>query len=513
MNIRCIAGVVYFSAAGLLCAAPLDDKIKAFEDAVQKTPAVKLDASAGIWPSGRDVTVGDLNAVIQRGNNDGEICAIVSRLAAAHPSDSVKQTGAALLEELQAQHDDRAKAFASKADAVLAETPDAITHAKTAADLDGILKEFQAFQNLPGSSPEVANKVATTFRFITQWQDYLAATESANWPEAQNNLRAILDNRQIDAPAFFPRSEILRRYQTALRGGVPEPSAAPASNGPVVTDPDEILRKIQKPADVETYLGQLEAVPPPPGFGPWDWTALIALGKANADATSGFNTSVDLKQAMTGPDWGFELSRVTAIELLSILPHYLNTDVAAPPRDKETVNAYLDRIASEAAAAGNLALLQRTIAVKVALGTASGGAAPGTVRFLAGLSQETAGQFAPAVNSYENALTQPDLFLPAKIVGDRLAAIKATQPDDFDKGMTSFLSPPMPVDLSDPFMRQRMMMNPAMMMMPGQPPYGFPGSRPFEVSVLPIPMTLTIPLLVTPSAPTPGQTAPAPATK
>ena len=153
MKIRCIAGVVYFSAAGVLFASSLDDKIKAFEAAVQKTPAVKGDASLGAWPRGRELTVEDLNVLVQRGNRDEEMAGIISRLMSTHPSDAVQQTGIAVIDELQAERAERQKAFSTKANAVLAEAQDAISHAKTAADLDKILTSLKALQDPQGQAP------------------------------------------------------------------------------------------------------------------------------------------------------------------------------------------------------------------------------------------------------------------------------------------------------------------------------------------------------------------------
>ena len=368
--------------------------------------------------------------------------------------------------------------------AALAKVSNAVTHAKKASDLDEVLKELQTLQNpqqesieYEGSS-ELANKINTTFQFVTQWQDYLSAKNSGNLQEAQNSLRTILNNRQIDAPSFFPRSEILARL---VDPNGDTSTVAQSQSGPLVTDPDTILDKVKTADDLVNVLPKLDRVQNPPGGQPWDWSGLRTLAKARADTLAGLTISLDLNSAMNEPVWGENISRIISMDLLDILPRYFDTQVSEPPKTNETVSAYLDRISSTASADGNLALLQRVIAVKVALGTASQNiASNGTRQFLAGLTQDAAGQYAPAVVSYENSLKDPDDFLPTKIVGERLAAIKAAHPDEFGKGLTTFMTPT-PID---PFARPGM----APWMQRG--PFGGPLGN--QISVLPIPMTISI---------------------
>ena len=508
MKIRCIAGAVYFCAAGLLSATSLDDKIKAFEEALQKTAEVKLDGSPGIWPRNRDVTVADLNMVIQRGNNDGEISAIVSRLMATHPSDTVQKAGGAIIEELQVERADRAKVFASRAEATLSEAADAITHAKTAGDLDGIVKSLKALQNPEGGVPQdagqdVANRIASTYQFATQWQNYLAAAANANWPEAQNSLRSIVENPRIDAPEFFPRSEILARYEAAFHGGAPiNATATPTA---ATSDPDPILHKIQKPEDLEICLPQLEQTSTVPGYQPWDWSEFIALARARDNALAGLPFTIDFQKAVNGPEYGDDWSRITAMELLYLLPYYFDTEVSAPPKEGESLAAYLDRIVAQANGDGNLALVQRVTAVQASLTGSANETNPtvsGTSQFLAGLSHDAAGQYDLAVNSYEHALQEADSSLQIKVVGDRLAAIKKDHPDDFEKGWATFVTPPPPnTDSYGRSYGSPNMQNPAF------------GNRPWIVSVLPIPGTISIPAKTTPPATNSAPAAPPAETK
>jgi hypothetical protein len=511
MKFHCIAGILYFCGTVALSATPLDDKVKAFEDAVKSSPPAKIDSStyvSPLSPLGRALAVRDLEAVMQRGDNEASIERIVTELMATHSSGKVQQTGDDLVQELEAERKARAAAFEAKADAVLAEAPDAVTRAKKASDLDGILKELQALQDPRGgsfgdySTQATAGKINATFQFVTQWQDYLSASGSGNMQEAQNSLRNILNNRQIDASTFFPRSELLARLVEASGGN---PRAGGGTPGTTVTDPDVILDKVKTVEDVEGALNQLLHFSNPSQEPLWDWSELATLDKARDDALAGLPVTLDLKQAIYGPVWGGTVSRIVAMELLVLLPHYFGTQESDPPKANETVSAYLDRLGATANTSGNLAVLQRVIGVQVALADSSGnnprgmrefmdGPAPkGTQYFSAGLSQEASEQYVPAVISYEKALKEPDHFLPVKIVGERLAAIKAAHPDEFEMGLTIFLTPTPIIPF---WMRDNPLANPY-------------ANNP-NLIIRPIPMTISIPSRATAPAETGPPTNAAP---
>jgi hypothetical protein len=484
MDIHPIAGVVYLFGVALLSAAPLDDKVKTFEEAIKNAPAITDPGSLGIPPQGRIMTADDLEQAIQRNADEAEIAAIISRLMATHPSETVVKTGSEIISILQKRSEEQAKIFDTKAETTLAKAPEIVTHASKATDLDQILGDLQTLQRSLETQqrlqtkPELATEISSAFEFITQWQNYLAAAANGNWQEAQNNLRSILYNRGIDAPNYFPRSLILEKYEETFPGHVKTQISSSATDSG--DEMDKILESITEPKGEESKIGDLTRIPTPNGQ-PWDWSSMLELVKKKDDVLAGFSTDLDLKKIMAPPIFGDDISRITAMELRVILPHYLGTSTTEPPKEKETIAAYLDRLVNKADADGNLALMQRVISVQVALTlTENPATALGTQQFLAGLSQEAAGQYTPAVISYENSLKDPDPFLPIKIVGERLAAIKAAHSDEFEKGMTTFLTPSVQ---SDPRFPQMPWMR------PGQ--FGNPSQ--FQISVLPIPTTITIP--------------------
>jgi len=67
--------------------------------------------------------------------------------------------------------------------------------------------------------------------------------------------------------------------------------------------------------------------------------------------------------------------------------------------------------------------------------------------FLAAWNQETAGQYAPAVISYQLALRVPSDSVPVKIIAEHLAAIQRDHPKEYEEGMQLYLDrykPPIP---------------------------------------------------------------------
>jgi hypothetical protein len=502
MKFRIIAGLVCVFATGILRGSPLDDKIKAFEDAVKASPPVVDKATPGINRFGRTLTIDDLNLTIQQSNNPAQIEAIVGQLMATHPSPEVQKAGEDIIQELETERKARTDAFEAKATDVLAAVHDALVQAKKPSDLDQILKDLQALQPAPGSpgeetSPAIATKINLTFQYVTQWQDYLSGMNSGNKQQAVDSLCAILNanNASIESPLILPRSQLLDLVVEARGGNLNLPPAASNNPSSPAEDPEALFSKVKKPTDFIGILPELSKIAPAGIILSMDWKRLADLDKARADVVAGLPVSLSFSYVYQGATWSESISRIIAMEYLVILPYYFGTDISDPPKANETVVEYLDRLTISASANANLALLQRVIMVKMAmvhplienylLPPFDPATASGTMQFLGGLSQDNGGQYEAAVVSYENALKNPDGILPSKIVGERLAAIKESHPEEFQKGLTTFLAPPP----ASPFPG-----------MPGWQPPGF-ANRNNYITVPAIPMNISIPARASASAP------------
>ncbi|HVJ45101.1 MAG TPA: hypothetical protein VM511_01870, partial [Luteolibacter sp.] len=109
----------------------------------------------------------------------------------------------------------------------------------------------------------------------------------------------------------------------------------------------------------------------------------------------------------------------------------------------ETVAAFLDRIAAEAKAREDGALglrikeLRRILTRTYSYGTQDN---RGMDAYVSGQNQETAGEMALAVISYQQALKSGSELVPAKRIGERLEAIKKSHPAEYEKGVEKFLN-------------------------------------------------------------------------
>jgi hypothetical protein len=133
---------------------------------------------------------------------------------------------------------------------------------------------------------------------------------------------------------------------------------------------------------------------------------------------------------------------------MMVIPEVLGTD--KPLQPDETLQQYLDRMMTDAETDADGPLMQRIHEVENAIGQRADSTDLGPLfaSLTAAKSQEQAGEFAPAVSSYETALSSGSSLVPAQVIGERLAAIKKAHPDDYSKGMDMFLSgrstPPQP---------------------------------------------------------------------
>jgi len=115
---------------------------------------------------------------------------------------------------------------------------------------------------------------------------------------------------------------------------------------------------------------------------------------------------------------------------------YLGT-TAETPRDGESIEAYLDRVAATAAARGDWPLAWKALEF-LGLGWRNLEwlvvQLDGVDLYLTGLGQEAAGQPADAVASYQRALLSTSPYVPAQVIGLRLAGLKNSLPESYAAG-------------------------------------------------------------------------------
>lgn len=497
--------IVFVVALGFTArATPLDDKIKSFADALKTTDAAKSAVDPMMAARMPAMAMEFRSSALAQGN-EANLEAMVKQMMVANPSEAVQKAGKALLAELETQKKARADALKAKVNEILARVPEILIKAKKTQELDGILGNLQKAQvpqgGMYGYDPEsqaVTGQVTSAYQFVAQWQDYLSARNSGNIQEAQNALRNLLNSRPQGETMLVPRSEILARtveLATQLKNASPSasPSTSPAALSAVDIAP--ILNGIKTLDDMEPALKALRIASNNQNS---DVAQLAQLTGLYAAAKNGLLVTLELtapNYTNINPDPGFE--RIKSMLLIYLLPRFIGSD-ALTPNSNETVSDYLKRSIEAAQAKQDLTLLQRIVVAETRSAKVTN-VPQGTHSFLAGLNQDMAGQYAQAVTSYQNALDQPDDFLPLKVVADRLAAIKKDHPAEFDEGMKRILNPPAPV-YANPYM-----MRPGY----GYPMPGYPNPAPVATpSPAAAPATNAAPA----PAPPPVSTNAAPAT-
>jgi hypothetical protein len=305
---------------------------------------------------------------------------------------------------------------------------------QTMAGVEGVGR----YGNDPDSQ-EILTRVNSVYQFVTQWQDYLSARNNGNKNEAQNDLRN-LSSRSVGDFLLVPRSELLSRINDL--GSIP---GQPSSLSPEAqsANEDTQLAKIQTLDDMAKILPSLSE-----NSAVNSAQNLSRMVTIYSEVKSGLPVDIDLSPLnYFGGNVKPDIGRIKAMLLAYLLPKFIGPDAPVFSAN-QTVDDYLRQSMDAAEAKSDLPLLLRLLQAQ--LKCASVPPPPGSQSYMAGLSQEIAGQYSLAVGSYENALKNPDTFLPSKVVGERLDEIKKDHASDYADGMKSFLNPPMPT-YNNPF--------------------------------------------------------------
>lgn len=432
----------------------------------------------------------------------------MGQMMAYFTSEAVTQNYATLRQEVRAEKDVANQAALSKIAALLEKAGKDTRAAKTAADLDGTIADLTPLRqryNRGQQSEELQAayaQVEPTLQFVTYWQNYLAAKSTSNREAASQSLQNLLNNS--NGIFLIPRSELL-----ALNA-----RGTSASNEPELPDPREALQKIidetKSLADVEgtlRKLGDLRQRLNRTNRQPDALNALTQnlqpLDRSYQDFKAGLAVNVEINSfGNNGSDLGNALiSRLKAELLLLVLPRYVGAPDGTAAKPGEDVSHFLERVISEARERAdiNVATRAREALRVLSRGQSfSSGDTSGLSAFVAGQNQETAGQYLPAVISYQTALKSGSDLVPSKIIGERLAAIEAAHPKEFAAAMERFLNPPVPrYDMARPdnFPYQR----------------GNPNAQPAPALAIP-PAPVSSPSPTPPAMPTPSAAA-SPVTK
>ena len=441
----------------------ISERLKHLEDAVKKevesapSPAPSGSASEDYQhrPEAGRMYLAQLRNTLARGE-PAQIEEMLNQISVYFTSDAVKNEAESLAAELRKEREAKEAAQIAELNTAIQHASDAVRGAKTPADLDAVLMELTKFreqrENSYGSPMLRAalNKAQSAQQFVTRWQDYLAGLDAGNIEAATNALQNISNTNET--AALVPRSEVLAKIQALKNSDVPLRKSA---GGERAISPaerlDEIMAKTKTLDDVDAALKALRKLQSETRSQSYTSndpvvataSALNSIEKTYREYLAGFPTSLDTPQSGNSAESPAVIPLKTEL-LLLVLPRSLNLPANVKPNPGEAVQSFLERIADAAKDRGDAALLSRVRDAQRLLfrGQSVTDSVNAFHLLTAAQNQEAAGQWMLAVDSYQDALKNGGDAIPAKTVGERLAAIKEAHPKEFEQGMERFLNPP-----------------------------------------------------------------------
>lgn len=437
-----------------------------------------------------------------------------------------------MVAQLRGSREAREKEALNRINAALKHAGEVVRTAKKASDLDPVVLELGRLsasangepmsgenEGEPpieaGTSAAVAGalqKAGHTLSFVAAWQDYLGGAAAGNNGRAREALER-LSAPEMSMVGLIPRSGIIAKLD-AMQGSREDANQVPGNaedktplvNPPLKLDKTKrnILFDIKKLDDLFPVIQALQAVKARgdmPGFSDsinGILKVLTPLSKAYNELKAGLPASIELSPAENGDQVAqIEITNLRSQLITMALPRYLGLPSDAKAKPGEGPYDYLHRVYSQAIAKEDYPLAERARKAQRYLlegriseekpvpdrpmnlppqlaaryGASVSPALTSVQLYTNAVNQEKAGQYMLAVLSYEKALAAGSDLVPAKKVGERLAALQSAHPDEFRQGLNLYLAPP----------------SASMWAYPGGAPYGYGPPQPGPSRMLRIP--------------------------
>jgi phage gp16-like protein len=449
-----LAAAVLGLAAAPVRATPLEDRVSQLKHAIEKEAAARAaDNGAngggfrnpGLTPAvidaGIDQMVGQMDNPAMGQNIDAQL----SQITQMFNSDEVQETAKNLLAEIHQEQKDRAQAEATELKALIQRVSDKVTQATKPEELDGVIADLQKHQgnrNGAGAAQNQAlyQQATAALEFVKKWQDYLSHTATGQTELARQDVESLTQNNT--SADFVPRSKLLA---LAAPGRITATSGKPDA-APPVSPVQAITDGIKTLDDLALAL-----------------TKLAPLRTNNGEAQNAYNSIDQMLQSYRNlkaglpPQYNVGYGNNNSIIPASVRTEFLllalqarfETYKGAPPGAAEKPVDYVNRVIADALGREDWTLLQNALQVRAYLEQNQGLGftvidANGIGSLIAASHQEAAGQYALAVASYETALKSSGDAVPAKVIGEKLAAIQRDHPKEYADGMQITISPPAP---------------------------------------------------------------------
>jgi len=419
----------------------------AMQREIQQAPKAKDDEQSEPYarPRARQMMLAQVRAALGRGES-GQLEEGLAQVSAYFTSDEVAKEADNLRTIVRQERETREKAILQEIDSALRHAADVVRDAKEPAQIDPVLVQLAKLrerreERWSESVRMAVNKVQPTIQFVTYWQNYLAAVKAGDISRQRDSLQNLSSSSEV-AP-IIPRSEILARMQKL-------PGPNDSQREPITAEQIEnVIAKAKTLADIDPVLQELRALQAGArsSSNPQSETLnaaiyqLTSLRKTYREFEAGLPTALEMPQQEAAPPSLIPL-KVQMMRL--VLPRYLNLPPELKPTPGEAVQAFLERIIATAKERGDAGLILRAREAQRMLvrGTSVPNDSAGISAFTAGQNQEMAGQYLLAVLSYQNALKSGSESVPAKLIGERLNAMKEAHPKEYGEAMEQFLAPP-----------------------------------------------------------------------
>ena len=373
---------------------------------------------------------------------------LLSKISAYSKSEAVLTACQKLREDLRRERETKEEAVLKRYRDAAANAEGAVKTACVPADLDAALRELSGTGGARdyGTSKAVqreASHVQNLRQYVILWQDYLASRQHGDNQTATEKLRSI---SQDGSAEVFPRSEILARIEELKT----------SQQVSVVDRSEEILGKLKTPDQIAEVVRELQAFQTHTANDYAFNSTRTNLGNAISQLRSyaeiytayraGLPTSIESLMNPYGATQQpppAEVQNIKAQLLRLICVRELNLDDRFKPAANEPVPDYLNRLLTDARERGDARMIMHVREMQGQASPRTGSysnptsaeATRALQSMMAAQNQEEAGQFVPAVVSYENALKNGSDVVPAKVIGARLDAIKSARPAEYEKGM------------------------------------------------------------------------------
>ncbi len=374
---------------------------------------------------------------------------LLDNVGGYEPTEKVRQNIETLEKLLDADFEMQTQVVITELEGQLTTAAEKVNQAEEPEDLDKLLATLSRnrFSNngeegYNTNHPKIRrllSELINARQFVTNWQDYLQASNSGNTSQASQSLHSL---SQQDS-TLIPRSQIIARLAHE-QGGETEITAI-FEEIRKLDDMREGLRKLSKRMATSRSsssgmenTGQREI-----------FQSLVKMEKTYREYLAGLPVRIEvLQQSYDSVENGSDatLIQIRADLLRLVIPRALDLPDAVRPAENESIDLFLSRATREFSRKGDTAAAIRTADMRQLLSRSSNFTDKETAAlqdYAAGQKQAQASQWLLAVVSLQKALRSGHDLIPAVDAGALLETIRKEHPAEYEAGLSEFLAPRM----------------------------------------------------------------------